>query len=142
MRVRSDAQLHMTQLHSAELKGPRKRLKIEPELGRKRSQIKPKTPGTVPTDRRMTIPIDYGLISACVDDDPKLVNCEMAQPSVLKIKIKIKSKLPPPHPGSGPKLRKTTIRTLGTFRRGWGTRTNTAGMKSFTKPRAQQMVVR
>ena len=67
-------------LCSAELKGPRKLLRIrpeifdfEPELGLKRGQTKPKIPGTVPTDRHTTIPNDSGPISACFDDDPKLL---------------------------------------------------------------------
>ena len=77
---------------SAELKGPRKLLRIrpgifdfEPELGLKRSQTKPKIPGTVPTDRHTTIPNDYGTISACFDDDPKLLNCEIAQPRTVEV---------------------------------------------------------
>ncbi len=49
-------------------------------MGLKRSQTKPKTPGTVPTDRHTTIPNDSGPISACFDDDPKLLHCEIAQP--------------------------------------------------------------
>ncbi len=71
---------------SAELEGLRKLLRIRPavfdfeqDLGLKRSQTKPKIPGTVPTDQRTTIPNDSGLISACFDDDPKLLNCEIAE---------------------------------------------------------------
>ena len=71
-------------LNSAELKGPRKLFRIRSEifdfeldLGLKLGQTKHKIPGTVPTDRHTTIPNDSGLISACFDDDPKLVNCEM-----------------------------------------------------------------
>ncbi len=74
---------------SAELQGPRKLLRIRPEifdfepgLGLKRSQTKPKIPGTVLADRRTTVPKDSGQISACFDDDPKLINCEIAQPSL------------------------------------------------------------
>ncbi len=37
--------------------------------------------GTVPTNRHTTIPNDSGPISACFDDDPKLLNCVIAQPS-------------------------------------------------------------
>ncbi len=73
--------------HLAELKGPRKLLGIqpgifdfEPDLGLKRGQTKPQIPGTVPTNRHTTIPDDSGPISACFDDDPKLFNCEIAQP--------------------------------------------------------------
>ena len=68
-------------------KGPRKLLRIRPEifyvdqeLGLKRSQTTPKIPGTVPTDRHTTIPNDSGPIPACFDDGPKLLNCEIAQP--------------------------------------------------------------
>ncbi len=73
---------------SAELKGPRKLLRIrpgifefEPDLGLKLGQTKPKISGTVPTNRHTTIPNDSGPVSACFDDDPKLLNCEIAQPS-------------------------------------------------------------
>ncbi len=75
-------------LNSAELKGRRKRLRIrpeifdfEPELGLKLDQTKPKISGTVPTNRQTTIPNDSEPISACFDDDPKLLHCEIAQPS-------------------------------------------------------------
>ena len=57
--------------NSAELKGLRKLLRIrpeicdfEPDLGLKRSQTKPHIYGTVPTNRRTTIPNDYGPMSA------------------------------------------------------------------------------
>ncbi len=56
---------------SAELKGPRTLLRIrpgifdfEPDLGLKRRQTKPKIHGTVPTDRRTTIPKDSGPTSS------------------------------------------------------------------------------
>jgi hypothetical protein len=59
---------------SAELQGPRKRSKIlpgifdfEPDLGRKLGQAQ--------NIRHVT-----GPISACFDEDPKLLNCEIAQP--------------------------------------------------------------
>ncbi len=54
---------------------------FKPEWGLTRSQTKPKIRGTVPTDQHETIPNDYGTISACFDGDPKLPNCEIAQPS-------------------------------------------------------------
>ncbi len=61
-------------LHSAELKGPGKLLRIrpeifdfEPEFGLKVSQ-----PGTVPTNRHTTNPNESGPISACFDDDPTI----------------------------------------------------------------------
>ncbi len=50
-------------------------------MGLKRSPTKPTISGMVPTDRRTTIPNDSGPISACFDDAPKLVNCEIAQPT-------------------------------------------------------------
>ncbi len=72
----------------AELNGPRKLVRIrlgifdfEPDLGLKMGQPKPKISGTAPTDRQTTIPSDSGPISAWFDNDPKLLNCEIAQPS-------------------------------------------------------------
>ncbi len=66
---------------SAELKGPRQLLRIRPEifdfrpdLGLEGIKTKPKIPGTVPSDRHTTIPNDSGPISACSDDDPKLLS--------------------------------------------------------------------
>jgi hypothetical protein len=76
-----------TGLHAAELKGPRKRLRIRPELldyepdsGLKLGQTTPNISGMIPTNRHTPIPSDYGTISACFDDDPNLLNCELAQP--------------------------------------------------------------
>ncbi len=73
---------------SAELKGPGKLVWIrpeifdfEPDLGQKLGQTKPKIPGTIPTNRHTTIPNDSVPMSACFEDDPKLLNCEIAQPS-------------------------------------------------------------
>ncbi len=70
---------------SAQLKGPRKLLRIRPgifdfdsDFGRKRGQTKPKIHGTVPTDRDTTTANDSGPISSCFDD-PKLLHCEIAQ---------------------------------------------------------------
>ena len=81
-------QQKQSEYDSAELKGPRKLLRIrpgifdfEPDLGLKLGQTKPKISGTVPTNRHTTIPNDSGPISTCFDDDPKLLNCEIAQPS-------------------------------------------------------------
>ncbi len=72
---------------SAELKGPRKLLRIrpgifdfEPDLGLKLGQTEPEISGTAPTDRHTTIPNDSAPTSACFGDDPQLVNCEIAQP--------------------------------------------------------------
>ena len=77
----------LTPPDSAELKGPGKLLRIrpgifnfEPELGLKLGQTKPKISGTVPTNRHTTVPNNSGPISACCDDGPKLLNCEIAQP--------------------------------------------------------------
>ncbi len=56
---------------------------FEPDLGLKLGQNKPKISGTVPTHRHTTIPNDSGPISACFDDGPKLVNCEIAQPKPI-----------------------------------------------------------
>ncbi len=68
---------------SAELEGPRKLLRIQPEIfdfepdsDPKLGQTKPKISGTVASNRHNTIPKDYGPISACFDADPKLLNCE------------------------------------------------------------------
>jgi hypothetical protein len=54
-------------ISSAELKGPRKRWRIppdicdfEPDLGLKLGQAKPQISGTVPTNRHTTMPNDYG----------------------------------------------------------------------------------
>ncbi len=73
---------------SAELKGPQKLFRIrpeifdfEPDLVLKPGQTKPKIPGTVPTNRHTPMPNDSGPISACFDDDPKLLNCKIAQPN-------------------------------------------------------------
>ncbi len=69
----------LTELASAELKGPRKLVRIwpeicdfEPDLGLKRRQAKPKVHGTAPADPHTTIPNDSGPISLCFDDDAKL----------------------------------------------------------------------
>ncbi len=51
-----------------------------PERNLNRSQTKPQITGTVPTDRHITIPKASGPMSACFDEDPKLVKCETAQP--------------------------------------------------------------
>ena len=53
---------------------------FEPDLGLNRGQSRPQIPGAVPTDRHTTIPNDSGPISACFDDDPKLLNCKITQP--------------------------------------------------------------
>ena len=64
-------------MDSAELKWPRKLLRIRPEIfdfqqdfGLELGQTKPKIPGTVPTNRHTTIPNDSDPISVCFDDDP------------------------------------------------------------------------
>ncbi len=67
----------------AELRGPREFVKEEAENLRFRTgfmHLGLTVSGTVPTNRRTTIPNDSGPISWCFDDDPKLFNCEIAQP--------------------------------------------------------------
>ena len=60
----------------------------EPGLGLKLGQSKPTMPGTVPTDRHTTIPIDSGPIPAALfDDDPELLNSEIAQPNRFMAKL-------------------------------------------------------
>jgi hypothetical protein len=49
----------------------------EPASGLKLGQPKPKLSGTVPTNRRTSIPNDSGPMSVCFDDDPKFSNCEI-----------------------------------------------------------------
>ncbi len=78
---------------SAELSGPPKTLRIrpgicdfEPDLGLKLGQTKAKISGAVPTNRHISIPSDSVAISACFDGDPKLLNCEIAQPCGSTIK--------------------------------------------------------
>ncbi len=73
---------------SAELKGPRIYLRIRleifdchPDLGLKLGQNNPKISGTVRTNRHTTITSDYEPTSACFDDVPKRLTCEIAQPS-------------------------------------------------------------
>ncbi len=57
---------------------------FEPDSGLKVGQTNPKISGMLPTDRHTTIPNDSGPFSACFDDDPKLLNCVIAQPSVCE----------------------------------------------------------
>ncbi len=59
---------------------------FEPDLGLELGQTKPKISGTETTNRHTSIPNDYGPISVCLDDDPKLFNCEKAQPSEVQCK--------------------------------------------------------
>ncbi len=54
---------------------------FDPDLGLKLDQTNPKISGTVLVNRRTTIPNDYRQISACFDDDPKPLTCEIAQQS-------------------------------------------------------------
>ena len=57
-------------------------------MGLKLGQSKPTMPGTVPTDRHTTIPIDSGPIPAALfDDDPELLNSEIAQPNRFMAKL-------------------------------------------------------
>ncbi len=75
---------------SAELEGPRTLLRIrlgifdfQLDFGLNLGQTKPKISGTVPTSRHTTNPNDSGSISESFNDDPKLKNCEIAQPRFL-----------------------------------------------------------
>ncbi len=52
---------------------------FETDLGLKLGQTKPDISGTAPTNCYTTIPNDSGPNSACFDDDPKLLKCEIAQ---------------------------------------------------------------
>ncbi len=74
---------------SAELKVPGICVRIrpeifdfEPELNLKQGQTNPKILGTVPTDRHTTTSNDSGPIPACFDNRPKLLNCQIIQPSL------------------------------------------------------------
>ncbi len=69
--------------YSAELKGHRKLVRIqpgifdfEPDLGLTLGRIKPKISGSVPTNQHTTIPNGSGTISACFDDDLKLLRMD------------------------------------------------------------------
>ena len=70
---------------TAELNGPGKLLRIRPNIVDVGPKSAPKPdeakPGAVPTNRHKPIPIDFGPVSGCFDHDPKLVNCEIAQPT-------------------------------------------------------------
>ncbi len=60
---------------SAELEGPRNLLRIRPgifDFEQDLAQTKSHIFGTVATNRHTMTPNDYGPISACFDDDPKL----------------------------------------------------------------------
>ncbi len=59
----------------------------EPGLGLKLGQTKPQISGTVPTNRHTAIPNVSGPTSACFDDDPKLLNCKIAQPSSGRVPV-------------------------------------------------------
>ncbi len=54
---------------------------LRPKAVPKPDETTPKMPGAVPTNRHAPIPIDFGPVSTCFDHDPKLSNCEIAQPS-------------------------------------------------------------
>ncbi len=47
---------------------------------KKTDETNPKVPGAVPTNRHISIPIDFGPVSGFFDDASKLLNCEIAQP--------------------------------------------------------------
>ncbi len=73
---------------SAEQKGPRKLSRVRPEifdfapdLGLQVGQTNAKFSGTAPANRHATILNDSRPISPRFDDDPTLINCEIAQPT-------------------------------------------------------------
>ncbi len=51
-----------------------------PNSAPKPDEAKPKMPGEVPTNRLKPSPIDFDPVSGCFNHDPKLLNCEIAQP--------------------------------------------------------------
>ncbi len=53
---------------------------FEPDLGLKLGQTKPQISSTVPTNRPTAVPNESVPISACFGDNPKLLNCGIAQP--------------------------------------------------------------
>ncbi len=69
---------------SAELKGPRKLLRIRPGIVDVRpkwpptpDKAKPKMPGAVPTNRNKPMPIDVGPVSVFRPRSKSLSNCEI-----------------------------------------------------------------
>ena len=60
---------------------------VGPKSAPKPDEAKPKMPGAVPTNRHKPIPTDFGPVSGCFDHDPKLLNCEIAQPSGYKVML-------------------------------------------------------
>ncbi len=81
--------LRLRGLYSAELKGPRTLLRIrpgivdlEPKSAPKPHKAKPKMAGAVPTNPPKPMSIDFGPVSGCFDHNPKLLNCEIAHPSL------------------------------------------------------------
>ncbi len=69
---------------SAELKGPRQFVRIRPEIFNFEPDSGPKLGQTKPKNIRHGThepAHNDGPISACFGDDPKLLNCEVAQPS-------------------------------------------------------------
>ncbi len=58
---------------------------IGPQTGR--SQAK-KGLGRRPQTGKKPIPLDFGPVSGCLDHDPKLLDCEIAQPRTINIELK------------------------------------------------------
>ncbi len=54
----------------------------DPSRSPKPDEAKPKMPGAVPANGRKPMPIDVGPVSGCFDHDPKLLDCEIASPSI------------------------------------------------------------
>ncbi len=74
--------------NSAEIKGPGKLVRarqkdvdLGPTSASKQNEGEPIMPKAVLTNRHEPIPIDFGPVSVCFGHDPKLLNCEIAQPS-------------------------------------------------------------
>ncbi len=54
-----------------------------PKSAPKPDEAKPKMPESVPANKHKAIPIDFEPVSGCFNHNPKLVNCEIAQPSLV-----------------------------------------------------------
>ena len=61
-------------------KNPNRNRRFGAQNGPKPNETNPKMPGAVPANRLKPIPIVFGPVSVWFDHDPKLLNCEIAQP--------------------------------------------------------------
>ena len=50
---------------------------VGPKSDPKPDEARPRTPGAVPTNRHKPSPIDFGPVSGCFHNDPKLLNCKI-----------------------------------------------------------------